>query len=198
MSKLRSLYDWTLAQAEKPYVAWLLFLFAVIEPCIFPTPPDILMVPAVLARRDKAYFYATICTIGSLTGALIGYGIGALFMATAGHWIIDTYNLQDSVGHFREGFRHWGALAIVAKASVPFIPVPFFLVTILSGAMHFDLLRFVMAVGCVRITRFFLEALLLREFGPPIRRFIEHHLNWIFITAVAALIAWVFFAHKNM
>lgn len=198
MSKLRDLYHWTLRQAEKPYVAWILFLLAVIEPCVFPTPPDILLVPAVLARRDKAYTYATICTIGSLTGALIGYGIGALFMATVGHWIIDTYSLQDSVGHFREGFHHWGALVIVAKASVPFIPVPFFLVTILSGAMHFEILKFVVAVGGVRITRFFLEALLLREFGAPIRRFIERYLNWLFIGAVAILIAWVFLAHKNL
>jgi membrane protein YqaA with SNARE-associated domain len=197
-SPLRPLYDWTLHQAEKPYVGWVLFLLAVVEPCVFPTPPDILMLPAVLARRDKAYTYAAICTLGSLTGALIGYGIGALAMATIGNRIVNIYDLHDALQHSRAGFHEWGTLLIIAKASVPFIPVPFFLVVIASGVFHFSLLKLIGAVAAVRATRFSLEAWLLRRFGEPIRYFIEHHLNWIVVVGMTLLIAWVVMAHKNM
>lgn len=198
MSPLRPLYDWTLRQAEKPYVAGLLFLVALIEPCLFPTPPDVLMLPAILARRDKAYTYAAICTLGSMLGGLIGYGIGALAMATVGHWIVDTYSLQDSVEHVRQGFHKWGVLIIAAKASAPFIPVPFFLVTILSGAMHFNMTKFIFTIVAVRSTRFSLEAWLLRRYGEPIRTFIERYLTWLTLGVIAALIIWLVLADKSL
>lgn len=197
-SPLRPLYNWILRQAEKPYVAWLLLLFAVIEPCIFPTPPDILLVPAVLARRSRAYHYATICTLGSLMGAFIGYSIGAMAMASVGDWIIQQYHLQDALESFRASFYKWGTLVIIAKASVPFIPVPFFLVAILSGAIKFSLAKFMFAVAGVRITRFFMEAYLLRRFGEPIRVFIERHLNWIVLGGIGAVVLWLLLAHQTM
>jgi membrane protein YqaA with SNARE-associated domain len=198
LTPLRKFYNWVIDQAEKPYVAWLLFLFAVIEPCVFPTPPDILLVPACIANRDKAYKFAAICLLGSLVGGLIGYGIGAGAMATIGDWLINTYNLQDAWKHFHDSFREWGTLVVVAKASVPFIPVPFFLVTILCGAIHFSMIKFFVALACVRVTRFFLEAWLLRRYGEPIRVFIEKHLNWVVAGLVAILVVWVVFAHKTL
>jgi membrane protein YqaA with SNARE-associated domain len=197
VSPLRPIYDWAVRQAGKPYVGWILYLLAVIEPCIFPTPPDILLVPACIANREKSYKFAGICLAGSMTGGLIGYGIGALAMAKIGDWIIDTYKLQDAYEHFHHGFHHWGLLIIAAKASVPFIPVPFFLVTIMSGAAHFSLVEFLLVLFGVRTTRFFLEAFLLRKFGAPIQAFIERYLTWVAVAIVVILAIWVVcFAHE--
>ncbi len=196
MSVLRPIYDWTLRQAEKPYVGWIIFLMAMIEPCLLPTPPDVLLVPAIIARREKAWFFATVCAAGSLLGALIGYSIGALAMATLGEWLITAYSLQDKVQQFHDAFAQWGTLVIIVKAAVPFIPGPFFLVTLVSGAIHFSPLKFAVAFGSVRLARFYGEAWLLRRYGEPIQYFIEKQLNWIVLAGVTILVAWFVLAHN--
>ncbi|HUY68606.1 MAG TPA: DedA family protein [Alphaproteobacteria bacterium] len=188
---IRPLYDWLLRQAEKPYAHWLLFIVAVIEPCLFPLPPDALMIPMAIARRDRAFRYAAITTLGSLTGALIGYGIGALALATVGHWIIDTYSLQTTFDHFRHGFRKWGMLVIIAKGAIPVIPVPFFLVPFASGVVHFGLAKFVAAILIARGGRFFVGAGLIYKFGEPIRYFIERYLPWVAFAIIAGVALWV-------
>jgi len=189
---LRKFYDWLLGQAKKPYAGWVLFIIAVIEPCLFPIPPDALMIPMALARRRrKSFKLAATCTVGSIIGSLIGYSIGAMAIATVGKWLITTYDLQSAFDHFRAFGHKWGMLLIMAKGAVPIIPVPFFLVTIASGVVHFNLAYFIFAVAVARGGRFFLTGTLLYYFGKPIRIFIERYLPWVFAAIVVGVALWV-------
>jgi membrane protein YqaA with SNARE-associated domain len=185
MSVLRPVYDWALKQAEKPYAAGLLFLVALLEPCLFPLPPDTLLIPLCIARRKEAYKLAGIATVGSVLGGLIGYGIGALAMATLGQWIVETYHLQDAFEHFRHGFHRYGMWIILAKGLTP---IPFILVTVASGVAHLNLGVFIVSATITRGARFFLEAFLLHRFGKPMRNFIERYLTWIALGALAAIL----------
>jgi membrane protein YqaA with SNARE-associated domain len=185
MKLLRVLYDWILRQAEKPYALWLLFAVALAEASFFPLPPDILLVPMVLARRDRAWLIAGICTLGSVLGALIGYGIGSLAMATLGQWIVTTYHLQAAFQNFHDQFAKWGVAVILLKGLTP---IPFKLVTIASGVAGLDLVKFILACAVTRAARFFLIALLVWKFGAPIRVFIEKYLNYIALAVFAAII----------
>lgn len=189
MSVLRPLYDWTLRQAEKPYVAWLIFFVALIEPCLFPLPPDTLLIPACIANRDKTYKLAGFCTIGSVIGGVLGYGIGALAMATIGDWIVNTYHLQHTFEVFRDGFNKWGMWIILAKGLTP---IPFMLVSVASGAVHLNLAVFIFSATVTRGARFFLEAWLIHRYGEPIQGFIEKHLTWIGLAVLAVILVVVF------
>ncbi len=181
---LRALYDWVLRQAERPYAVWLLFFLALIEPCLFPLPPDTLLIPMAIARREKAFRFAAITTLGSVLGGLIGYGIGALAMATIGQWIVDTYHLQAGFERFHHGFNKWGMWIILAKGLTP---IPFMLVAVASGVAHLNIGVFVFSATLTRGARFFLEAVLIRAFGAPIKKFIEDYLTWIALAVLAAL-----------
>ncbi|MBV8059956.1 MAG: DedA family protein [Alphaproteobacteria bacterium] len=183
---IRSLYNWALRQAEQSYAPWLLFTLAMIEPCLLPIPPDTLLIPMSIARRDKAIHFATICTVGSVIGGLLGYGIGALAMATIGQWIVDTYHLQAAFEMFRNGFQKWGAWIILAKG---FTPLPFILVAVASGLTHLALPVFVLSATVTRGARFFLEAFLIRKFGAPIQLFIEKYLTLIALGVLAIIVA---------
>ena len=138
MASFRKLYHWALQQAEKPYAAWLLFSLAFIEPWLFPLPPDTLLIPMCLARKVNAFRLATMATAGSVAGALVGYGVGALAMATLGQWVISTYHLENAFDHFHHAFNRYGALIILAKGLTP---IPFILVTIASGVDASEYLR---------------------------------------------------------
>jgi membrane protein YqaA with SNARE-associated domain len=181
---IRSLYNWVLRQAEKPYAAWILFAIAIAEASFFPLPPDILLLPMAIARRDKAWRLAAVCTAGSVVGGLIGYGIGALAMATLGQWIVDTYHLQNAFQTFQDGFNKWGVWIILAKGLTP---IPFKLVTIASGVAGLNIFAFVLACLVTRAMRFFLIAALVRKYGEPIRTFIEKYLNWIALVVLLAI-----------
>ncbi|MDP9126948.1 MAG: DedA family protein [Pseudomonadota bacterium] len=189
MSVLRPLYDWSLRQAEKPHVAWMVFLLAMIEPCLIPIPPDTLLIPACIARRDNAYKLAAFCTVGSVIGGVLGYAIGALAMATIGGWIVSTYHLEHAMEVFNNGFNKWGMWIILAKGLTP---VPFILVSVASGVAHLNLAVFIASATVTRGVRFFLEAFLIRKFGEPIRSFIEKHLTWIGLGALAAILLAVY------
>jgi membrane protein YqaA with SNARE-associated domain len=184
MSVFRPLYDWALRQAEKPYAKLMLFCVALIEPCLIPIPPDTLLIPMVIARRDKAFQFAAICTLGSVIGGVIGYGVGALAMATVGQWIISTYHLQSAFQMFSDGFHKWGMWIILAKG---FTPIPFILVSVASGLTKLNLGIFVFSATLTRGGRFFLEAYLIRKFGQPVQDFIERYLTWIGLGVLAAI-----------
>jgi len=187
---IRSLYDWVLRQAEKPYAEGILFLMAMAEASVFPLPPDILLLPMAIARRDKAWRLAAVCTAGSVLGGLIGYSIGALAMATLGQWVVSTYHLQNAFQTFHDQFNKWGVWIILAKGLTP---IPFKLVTIASGVAGLNLGAFVVAAALTRGARFFLIAALVRKYGEPMRVFIEKYLTWIALGVLAAIIAgfWV-------
>ncbi len=185
MSVFRPLYDWVLVQSQRKHAPWFLFALALVEACLVPIPPDSLLVPMALARRDKAFRFAAICTLGSVIGGLIGYGVGALAMASFGQWIVDTYHLQHGFEKFQAAFLKWGMWIILAKG---FTPVPFILVTVASGVAHLPLPVFIVSAAITRAARFFLEAILIHFFGDPVRDFIERYLTWVALGALALIV----------
>jgi membrane protein YqaA with SNARE-associated domain len=143
-----------------------------------------MLVPMVLANRSKAFKIALVCTVGSVLGGLLGYAIGYYFFETIGAWVVQTYGLQAGLEQFRTGFQANGVWIILIKGLTP---IPYKLVTIASGAAHFDLFTFVWASIVTRGVRFFVVAGLLWKYGEPIRAFIEKRLAllmWIFLIAL--------------
>ena len=182
---LRRLYDWVIRLAAHPRALAVLGLISFLESSVFPIPPDIMLIPMVLADRTKAFRIALVCSVCSVLGGLLGYAIGYYFFGTVGEWVVRTYGLQQSLDAFRAGFAEYGIWIILIKGLTP---IPYKLVTIASGAAHFDLFTFVWASIVTRGLRFFLLAALLWQFGEPIRHFIEERLTLITSACVVALL----------
>ena len=181
---LRRLYDWVIRIAGSRYALPAMGAVSFAESSFFPIPPDVMLVPMVLANRRKAFTIATVCTICSVLGGLLGYAIGFYFFETIGAWVVKTYGLQSGLDTFRQGFEQYGIWIILIKGLTP---IPYKLVTIASGAAHFDLFTFVWASIVTRGIRFFAVSALLWKFGEPIRAFIEKRLTlltWLFLIAL--------------
>ena len=171
---LRSLYDWTMRQASGANAPRALAAVSFAESSVFPIPPDVLLVPMVLARRDRAWAFAGLCTLASVAGGLAGYAIGFFLFETIGAWVISLYGLERGFAAFRDAYAEWGLWIILIKGLTP---IPFKVVTIASGAAQFDLGVFVAAALATRGARFYLVAALIHRFGAPIRMFIEQRLT---------------------
>jgi len=182
---LRSLYDWIMRLAGHPQALWWLALIAFLESSVFPIPPDVMLVPLVLADRRRAFLYAGVCTVASVIGGWAGYAIGYAVFETVGRPIIAAYHLEAGFESFRQGFNQYGAWIIVIKG---FLPIPYKIVTIAAGVAHLDLATFSIASLGTRGGRFFLVAALLWRFGEPIRHFIERHLTWVTTGFLAAVV----------
>jgi membrane protein YqaA with SNARE-associated domain len=182
---LQRLYDWTLSLASRRHALWALAAVSFTESSVFPVPPDALLVPMCLARRDRCWTFAAVCTVASVVGGLAGYAIGAFLMETVGAWIISVYGYETQIAEFRQMYQQWGLWMVLIGGLTPF---PYKVVTILSGAAQFDPLLFTLASAVTRGARFFLVAGLLWLFGPPIRDFIERRLPWVAWGFLAALI----------
>ena len=127
---LRRAYNWCIAAAYKPYAPWLMGVVSFVESSFFPIPPDTMLIPMSLARPERAWSYATLCTVTSVAGGVLGYFIGAYLYDTVGHWLIQVYRLGDKVEGFREAYVCYGALIILIKGLTP---IPYKIVTITSG-----------------------------------------------------------------
>lgn len=173
---LRGLYDWTMAQAERPYALWTLALIAFVESSVFPLPPDVLLIPMVLAAPSRAWLIAGVCTLSSVVGGLAGYAIGALLFETLGQPILQFYGYLERFAEFQAQYNEWGAWIVFGAGLTPF---PYKVITIASGVTGLDLVTFTVASVLSRGLRFFAEAALLWWFGQPIRRFIETNLGWL-------------------
>lgn len=183
---LRKIYDWCIDAAHKPYALWIMGAVAFAESSFFPVPPDVMLIPMSLARPQRAWVYAAVCTATSVLGGLLGYAIGALLFDSVGHWLIQVYGLGDKVDAFRTSYAHWGAVIILLKGLTP---IPYKLVTITSGFAGYNLGLFVLCSIVARGGRFFISAVLLNRYGDWIRVRIERHLGlWVAIGA-AVLIA---------
>jgi membrane protein YqaA with SNARE-associated domain len=181
---LRRLYDWVIRLASSPNALPAMGVVAFAESSFFPIPPDVMLIPMVLANRTKAFRIALVCTICSVLGGLLGYAIGYSFFETIGAWLVKTYGLQAGLDQFRASFAKYGTWVILVKGLTP---IPYKLVTIASGAAHFDLFTFVWASIVTRGVRFFAVSALLWKYGEPIRAFIERRLTlvtWLFLIAL--------------
>jgi membrane protein YqaA with SNARE-associated domain len=189
---LRRLYDRIMQLAEGPEAMKWLALVSFAESSFFPVPPDAMIVPMVLARPERAWRIAAVCTLASVVGGFFGYAIGYFLFETIGQRIVDFYGLQSAFLKFDQEFQQWGLWIILIKGLTP---IPYKIVTIASGVAHFDLLVFALASLATRGARFFLVAALLRAFGPPLRTFIERYLTLV-TTALALMVVAGFVALK--
>lgn len=182
---LRGLYNWTMSLAESRHAIRALAIIAFIESSIFPIPPDVLLIPLIIAAPTRAFRIALICTIASVLGGMMGYFIGAVLFEQAGQPILDFYGKEDAFNEFRITYNEWGAWAVLIAGVTPF---PFKVITITSGATGLNLPVFIAASIVARGLRFFIVAALLWKFGPPIREFIERRLGLMFTIFVLLLL----------
>jgi membrane protein YqaA with SNARE-associated domain len=180
----RRLYDWVIALAGHRHAMPAMGAVSFMESSFFPIPPDVMLVPMVLANRAKAFRIAFVCTVTSVLGGVLGYAIGYYLFETVGAWVVRLYALEAARDSFVAGFERYGTWIILVKGLTP---IPYKLVTIASGAAQFDLFTFIWASILTRGARFYLIAALLWKFGEPVRTFIEKHLTvltWLFLIAL--------------
>lgn len=182
---IRSLYDRTLALADHPHALWALAVVAFLESSVFPIPPDILMIPMILATPRRAWLIAGVALAASVLGGLLGYAIGALAFEGIGRPILETLGKADAVAEFNTRFNDFGFWAVLAAGVTPF---PFKVITIMSGWTGMPLVTFIATSILARGLRFFVVAALLRVFGAPIRDFIEKRLGLMFTLFVVILL----------
>jgi membrane protein YqaA with SNARE-associated domain len=182
---LRRLYDWTMSLAARTGAARALAIVAFIESSVFPIPPDVLQIPMVLARRDRAWFYAAIATVASVLGGIAGYLIGWLVFDTVGRPLLEFYGYAEKFDDFAARYNHWGAWIVFIAGVTPF---PYKVITIASGATGLSMPVFMVASVAARGLRFFIVSALLYWFGPPIRAFIERYLGLLAIVFVVLLL----------
>ncbi len=192
-SPTRRLYRWTMALAETRYAPLALGVIAFCESSFFPVPPDVILVPMSLARPQRAWLYAVICTLGSVLGALLGYAIGALLYKTIGHWLIHLYGYDTRIADLRTFFARWGWAFILVKGLTP---IPFKLVTIFCGLVSYNLPLFVLLCAVTRGARFFALAVLLTLFGEKIKGLLERFFGVFMALLVVIAVAGFVIAAK--
>jgi membrane protein YqaA with SNARE-associated domain len=182
---LRRLYDWTLSLAATRHALWALAAVSFVESSVFPIPPDVLLIPLVIARPERAWFIACVCTVASVLGGAFGYLIGWGLFEQVGQPVLAFYGMEARFDTFAETYNAWGAWAVLVAGVTPF---PYKVITILSGATGLNFAVFMAASLLARGLRFFLIAALLWNFGMPIRAFIEERLGLVFSLGMAALV----------
>jgi membrane protein YqaA with SNARE-associated domain len=181
----RKLYDWTLRMAGHRHAIRYMGLVSFAESSFFPIPPDVMVVPMILARREQAYWIATVCTITSVLGGIFGYAIGHFLYESVGLWLVHLYHIEEKMQSLRALYDQYGAWVILVKGLTP---IPFKLVTIASGVFSFNFPLFVLLATITRAFRFFLIAFLLKRYGAPVQAFIEKRLTLVGWVALIALI----------
>ena len=182
---MKKMYDWMMRLASHRGAPQALFWVSFVESSVFPIPPDVMLVPMVLAERRKAWVYATIATVGSVLGGIAGYAIGYFFFEAVGQPILRFYGKAEAFGQFTQWFNDYGVWILIAKGWTPF---PYKVLTIAAGVAKMNLVSFMIASIIARAMRFYLVAGLLFWFGAPIREFIERRLTLITTAFVVALI----------
>ena len=181
---LRRLYDRLLAECDKPGAIWLLAGVAFAESSFFPIPPDVMLIPMMLANRRRVWLLATVATISSVIGGFLGYAIGYWLFETVGRFLIEHLMTMQGFERAKAQFDIWGFWLIIGKGVTP---IPYKIVTILCGVLHYDLAKFALASIIARGLRFYLEGVFLYFFGEPARAFVEKRLAMT-MTAVAVLL----------
>ncbi|MBK1695996.1 YqaA family protein [Rhodovibrio salinarum] len=173
---LRALYDRTLRIAGHRHAMSGLAAVSFVESSVFPIPPDILIIPMVLADRTRAWRVAFVCTLASVLGGLLGYAIGYYLYDTVGQAVLEFYGYTDKFADFRTFYAEWGFWFVMAAGLTPF---PYKVITITSGVLALNPFTFLIASAVSRGARFYIVSALLWYFGPPIRALIEKHLSWL-------------------
>ena len=174
MNLLRSLYNWTLKKAEHKYSSWILSIVSFSESSFFPIPPDVLLIPMIIAKRTKAWTYALICTLSSVIGGVAGYAIGFFLFNSIGILIVEFYHLSNSFNTFENYYKEYGIIIVLGAGFTPF---PFKFITIASGVFSLNIFLFILTAFVARGLRFYLLACLLFIFGEKIKILIDKYFN---------------------
>lgn len=184
-SMIRRLYNWTMGLAEAPYALWALAFVAFLESSVFPIPPDILMIPMIIAAPRRAFVIAGVALVASVLGGMFGYFIGWGLFESVGRPVLEFYGKTDNFDSFAQTYNEWGAWAVLIAGVTPF---PYKVITILSGSTGLSFPVFMIASVIARGLRFFIIAALLWKFGAPIRAFIEQRLGLLFSIGVVIFV----------
>ena len=182
---IRRLYDWTMGLAGHRRATWALGGVSFAESSFFPIPPDVILIPMILANRKRAFFYATICTVTSVLGGIAGYLIGSFLFEALGQPLLEIYGALEKFQDFSAQYNDQGAWIVFFFGVTPF---PYKVITIASGATELSLGVFIAASVAARGLRFFIVASLLWWFGEPIRTFIEKYLGLLTVIFMVCLI----------
>ncbi|MET4129439.1 YqaA family protein [Roseovarius sp. MBR-6] len=181
---LRALYDRTIRMAEHRHALWVLAVISFAESSVFPIPPDVLMIPMILARPSRAWLVATVALVSSVLGGMLGYAIGAFAYEGLGQPILAALGKGDAMTAFSTRFNDFGFWAVLTAGVTPF---PYKVITIMSGWTAMPLGTFIATSILARGIRFFLVAALLWKFGAPVRDFIERKLGLLTILFIVLL-----------
>jgi membrane protein YqaA with SNARE-associated domain len=186
---LRRAYDWMVSFANHPNAPWVLFWVTFLESSFSPLPPIPLLIPMCLAAPHKAIRYAMICAAGAIAGGYLGYAIGFLLYDTVGQWILAIYGLTDKAQELVQDSQKFWFWVLLTKGLTP---IPFKIVTIMSGFIHFDLLKFTVGVVVSRVSFFLILVVAMYFYGENIRLFIERHLPLATLGLVAIIVGGFF------
>ncbi len=182
---IRRLYDWVLGWAETPYGSPALAILAFAESSFFLVPPDILLIALSLGKPKRTFYYATLCTAGSVIGGLAGYYIGLQFMDLIGNKILAFYGLMSEFEQIGELYNRYDTIAVFVAG---FTPIPYKVATISAGVFNINIGAFVAASIVSRGARFSAVSLLIYLFGPKIKKFIDQYFNFLAILFTILLI----------
>jgi membrane protein YqaA with SNARE-associated domain len=180
---LKRLYEWMLDKAAHPQATKWLAGISFAESSFFPIPPDVMLAPMCLAKPERAWWYALICTIASVLGSLLGYAIGYFVFEAVGMPILEFYGVTDKFDLFAQNFNEQGWVVVLLAG---FTPLPFKVITIAAGSTAMPLQILIGAAIVARSARFFLVAALLRYFGPPMKKWIDR--NFALATTVVGIL----------
>lgn len=178
-------YDTMLSLSAKDHAMLFLFLVAFAESSFFPIPPDVMIIPMVLATPQKAWRIAGLATFASVIGGYFGYIIGSCFFDLIAKPLLEMYDALDQFKEFENYYHLYGAWIVFGAGITPF---PYKIITIASGVVHLDLFIFTIASVLARGIRFFLVAWLLKKYGAPMKVFIEKNLGWLSVLFLILLI----------
>lgn len=184
-NSIKKIYDWAMNIAAHPRGLMILCAVSFIESSFFPIPPDIFLIPLVLARRAQAFKIAFYTTLSSVAGGIFGYAIGWFLYDSIGLKILNFYHYTQQFETFCSYYNEWGAWIVFGAGLTPF---PYKIVTIASGVTHLNFLIFIIASVIARGLRFYLVAWLLWKFGAPMKTFIEKNLGWLSVLFFVLLI----------
>lgn len=182
---VRKIYDWIIGLSGGKHALACLFAISFIESSFFPIPPDIMLIPMILATPKKAWKIAGVCTVASVIGAYLGYIIGVYFFQLIAEPLLNFYGYLEKFNDFKKLYEEYGAWIVFGAGITPF---PYKIITIASGVVHLNLLIFTVVSIIARGLRFFVIAWLLKTYGEKMRTFIEKNLGWLSILFLILLI----------
>ncbi len=184
MKIFSALYEWTLKWAEHKFAPRILAVLTFAESVFFPIPPDVLLAPMVLAQREKAWKFATLTTVASVIGGVVGYGLGYMMFEPWIQPLITEFGYQARFDKAMIWFSEWGVWVVFIAG---FSPIPYKLFTVSAGFLQMAFLPFLLASAIGRGMRFFLVAGVIRWGGAPMEQKIRQWvdvLGWLVVSAI--------------